>query len=412
MRPLRGQCLAGFAGTLMDLIGIQEALAKSGLDGWLLYDFRGSNPIARSVIGFDESQIGTRRWFYLIPAAGEPVAILHVIEPHATRGAPGKTVLYRSWKELEALLREHLDGKRRVAMEYSPGAAIPYVSRVDAGTIEMVRAAGPEVVSSADFVQLFEAVWTKEQKGLHDRAALGCLAAKDAAFTLIRERLAAGVRVTESEVQALIARRFAEEGLYTHHPCIVAVNDHASDPHFETAAGPSDRAIVKGDLVLIDFWAKVANDPRAVYYDATWMAYCGQDVPAKMREVWETVRGARDAAIEFVTREVAAGTTVRGADVDDVSRAFIEARGYGPYFLHRTGHSIGYEVHGNGVNIDNLETRDSRTLVPGVCFSIEPGVYLKGEFGVRSEVDVYLGENGPEVTGGPIQEHVIPILGI
>jgi Xaa-Pro dipeptidase len=382
----------------MDLIGIQKALGTSGIDGWLLYDFRGSNPIARSVIGFDESQIGTRRWFYLIPAEGEPVAILHVIEPHATKGAPGKTVLYRSWKELEALLREHLAGKQRVAMEYSPGAAIPYVSRVDAGTIEMVRAAGPQVVTSADLVQLFEAVWTKEQKALHDRAARGCLAAKDAAFALIRERVASGARVTESEVQALIGRRFTEEGLYSNHPCIVAVNDHASDPHFETAAGPDDRAIVKGDLVLIDFWAKVANDPRAVYYDATWMAYCGESAPPKMREVWETVRGARDAAIEFVTRSIGAGTTIRGAEVDDVSRAFIEDRGYGPYFLHRTGHSIGYEVHGNGVNIDNLETQDRRTLIPGVCFSIEPGVYLP-EFGVRSEIDMYVGDGYAEVTG-------------
>jgi len=382
----------------MDLIGIQKALAASGIDGWLLYDFRGSNPIARSVIGFDESQIGTRRWFYLIPAQGEPVAILHVIEPHATRGAPGKTVLYRSWKELEALLREHLAGKRRVAMEYSPGAAIPYVSRVDAGTIEMVRGAGPEVVSSADLVQVFEAVWTKEQKALHDQAARGCLAAKDAGFALIRERLAAGTRVTESEVQALIGRRFTETGLFSNHPCIVAVNDHASDPHFETAAGPNDREIKKGDLVLIDFWAKVANDPRAVYYDATWMAYCGPAVPDKMREVWEAVRGARDAAVEFVTRSIAAGQTIRGAEVDDVSRAFIEARGYGEYFLHRTGHSIGYEVHGNGVNIDNLETQDSRTLIPGVCFSIEPGVYLK-EFGVRSEIDMYIGQDRAEVTG-------------
>jgi Xaa-Pro aminopeptidase len=382
----------------MDLIGIQGALAKSGVDGWLLYDFRGSNPIARSVIGFDESQIGTRRWFYLIPPHGEPVAILHVIEPHATRGAPGQTVLYRSWKELEALLREHLRGLRRVAMEYSPGAAIPYVSRVDAGTIEMVRAAGPEVVSSADLVQLFEAVWTPEQKALHDRAARGCLAAKDAAFALIRDRLASGTRVTESEVQALIGRRFTEDGLYSNHPCIVAVNDHASDPHFETAPGANDRPIVKGDLVLIDFWAKVGNDPRAVYYDATWMAYCGHEVPKKMREVWETVRGARDAAVDFVTAGVAAGKTIRGAEVDDVSRDFIEARGYGPYFLHRTGHSIGYEVHGNGVNIDNLETQDSRTLIPGVCFSIEPGVYLP-EFGVRSEIDMYVGDGHAEVTG-------------
>ncbi|MFI5183448.1 MAG: M24 family metallopeptidase, partial [Vicinamibacteria bacterium] len=332
----------------MDIVAIQKALGEQGLDGWLLYDFRGSNPIARSLIGFDESQIGTRRWFYLIPRKGEPVGLLHVIEPHAVRGAPGTVVLYRSWKELEALLKKHLGGMKRVAMEYSAGAAIPYVARVDAGTIEMVESAGPEVVTSADLVQYFEARWTAEQKALNDRAARGCLAAKDAGFALIRERLAAGQRVTESEVQALIAARFRDEGLATHHPCIVAVNDHASDPHFETTAGANDREVRKGDLVLIDFWAKVAGDPRAVYYDATWMAYCGREVPAKMRDVWEAVKGARDAAIDFVTGSVARGTTIRGADVDDVSRRHIEERGYGPYFLHRTGHSIGYEVHGNG----------------------------------------------------------------
>ncbi len=387
----------------MDLVAIQKALGEQELDGWLLYDFRGSNPIARSVIGFDESQIGTRRWFYLIPRQGEPVGFLHVIEPHAVKGAPGRVVLYRSWKELEALLKEHLGGMKRVAMEYSAGAAIPYVARVDAGTVEMVESAGPEVVSSADLVQYFEARWTPEQKALHDRAARGCLAAKDAGFALIRERLAAGQRVTESEVQALIARRFQEEGLATHHPCIVAVNDHASDPHFETTAGASDREIRRGDLVLIDFWAKVAGDPRAVYYDATWMAFCGPDVPAKMREVWETVKGARDAAVDFVTRAVAEGKTIRGADVDDVSRRHIEERGYGPYFLHRTGHSIGYEVHGNGVNIDNLETRDQRTIIPGVCFSIEPGVYLP-EFGVRSEIDMFIHEGRAEVTGDTQRE--------
>jgi Xaa-Pro aminopeptidase len=382
----------------MNLAAIQSALAEQQLDGWLLYDFRGSNPIARAVIGFDENQIGTRRWFYLIPRSGEPVALLHVIEPHATKGAPGRTVLYRSWKDLEASLAEHLRGMKRVAMEYSPGAAIPYVARVDAGTIEMVRAAGPQVVSSADLVQSFEAVWTKEQKALHDRAARGCLAAKDAGFALIRERMASGRRVTESEVQALITRRFAEQGLMTHHPCIVAVNEHASDPHFETGAGANDREIKKGDLVLIDFWAKVAGDARAVYYDATWMGYCGRDVPAKMREVWEAVKGARDAAVAFVTESIAARRTIRGAEVDDVSRGFIEARGYGQYFLHRTGHSIGYEVHGNGVNIDNLETRDQRKIIPGVCFSIEPGIYLP-EFGVRSEIDMFVGEEGAEVTG-------------
>ncbi len=382
----------------MDLAGIQKALAEQGIDGWLLYDFRGSNPIARSLIGFDEHQIGTRRWFYLIPAQGEPVAILHVIEPNALKGTAGKSVLYRSWKELEGLLKSQLAGMKRVAMEYSAGAAIPYVGRVDAGTVEMVKAAGPQVVSSADLVQFFEARWTKDQKDLHDRAARGCVAAKDAAFALIRERLKTGAAVTESEVQALVMRRFEEQGLFSHHPCIVAVNDHASDPHFETAPGPDDRAIKKGDLVLIDFWAKVANDPRAVYYDATWMGYCGQDVPAKMREVWETVKGARDAAVAFVTESVAAGRTIAGWEVDDVSRGYIEKRGYGPHFLHRTGHSIGYEVHGNGVNIDNLETRDQRKIIPGVCFSIEPGVYLP-DFGVRSEIDMFIHPGRAEVTG-------------
>src|SRR5262245_20967267 len=375
----------------MDVKAIQKALAERQIDGWLLYDFRGSNPIARAVIGFDESQIGTRRWFYLVPREGEPVAILHVIEPNALRGAPGRSLLYRSWRELEDALRAHLKGMKRVAMEYSPGAAIPYVARVDGGTVEMVRAAGPEVVTSADLVQYFEARWTPDQKGLHDRAAKGCLAAKDAGFALIRERLASGTRVTESEVQALISRKFEEAELFSDHPCIVAVNDHASDPHFETGPGPQDREIKKGDLVLIDFWAKVANDPRAVYYDATWMGYCGQDVPAKMREVWETVKGGRDAAIAFVKSSVQSGKTIQGAEVDDVARDYIEERGYGQYFLHRTGHSIGYLVHGNGVNIDNLETRDQRTIIPGVCFSIEPGVYLP-EFGVRSEIDMYVGE--------------------
>jgi Xaa-Pro aminopeptidase len=382
----------------LDVAGIQKALAEQDLDGWLLYDFRGSNPIARAVIGFDESQIGTRRWFYLIPRQGEPLAIMHAIEPHALRGAPGNSVLYRSWRELETLLKQHLSGRKRVAMEYSPGAAIPYVGRVDAGTVEMVSATGVQVATSADLVQMFEARWTPEQKAMHDRAARDVMLAKDEAFALVKERLAAGKPVKESEVQAFISARFEMRRLFTDHPCIVAVNDHASDPHFETAPGPNDREIKRNDVLLIDFWAKVANDPRAVYYDATWMAYCGRDVPSRVREVWEVVSGARDAAVAFVQESVAAGRTIHGYEVDDVSRGHVESRGFGPYFLHRTGHSIGYEVHGNGVNIDNLETRDQRRIIPGVCFSIEPGVYLP-EFGVRSEIDVYVGEGRAEVTG-------------
>jgi Xaa-Pro dipeptidase len=382
----------------MDIAAIQAALREHDIDGWLLYDFRGSNPVARSVIGFDPKQIATRRWFYLIPAKGEPVAFCHAIEPAALKHAPGTTVLYRSWRELEDVLRRHVGGLARVAMEYSPMAAIPYVARVDAGTVELVRSFGPDVVTSADLVQLFESRWTPEQRALHARAAEGCTRAKNEAFDLIRESLAAGRAVKESEVQAFIGRRFQEQGLVADHPVIVAVNEHASDPHFETAAGAGDRIIKKGDLVLIDFWAKVDADPRAVYYDATWMGYCGPSVPPRIQEVWEAVSGARDAAVAFVKDAATSRRRVRGADVDDVSRRFIEERGFGPYFLHRTGHSIGYEVHGNGVNIDNLETRDERTLVPGVCFSIEPGVYLP-EFGIRSEIDMYVGEGFAEITG-------------
>ncbi len=382
----------------MDSAAIQAALREHEIDGWLLYDFRGSNPVARSVIGFDPRQIATRRWFYLIPVKGEPVAVCHAIEPAALAHAPGKTVLYRSWRELEQTLRELLGGLRRVAMEYSPAAAIPYVARVDAGTVELVRSLGPEVVTSADLVQLFESRWTPEQRALHARAAQGCTQAKNEAFDRIRRSLAENRPLKESEVQAFIGRRFEELGLWADHPVIVAVNEHASDPHFETHAGPDDRTIKKGDLVLIDYWAKVKDDPRAVYYDATWMGYCGPEVPDRITEVWDAVSGARDAAVAFVTDAASARRKVRGAEVDDIARGFIEKRGFGKYFLHRTGHSIGYEVHGNGVNIDNLETRDERTLLPGVCFSIEPGIYLP-EFGVRSEIDMYVGEGFAEITG-------------
>jgi Xaa-Pro dipeptidase len=382
----------------MDLDSIQNALRKAGLDGWLLYDFRGLNPIARRIVGFDTRQSATRRWFYLIPAKGEPTGLVHAIEKQSLGAAPGGRLVYRSWRELESHLAAGLSGMKRVAMEYSPRAAIPYVSRVDAGTVEMIRALGPEVVSSADLVQQFEARWTPAQKTLHDQAARDTLLAKDEAFALVKERQRAGLRVTESEIQAFIQSRFDARGLVTDHPCIVAVNDHASDPHFETAAGPHDREIRRGDLLLIDLWAKVANDERAVYYDATWMAYCGSEVPSRMQEVWEAVRGARDAAVAFVETAAAERRVVKGAEVDDVSRAYIEERGFGPYFLHRTGHSIGAEVHGNGVNIDNLETRDERTLIPGICFSIEPGVYLP-EFGVRSEIDMYMDDGRAYVTG-------------
>lgn len=382
----------------MDIERVQKALVEADLDGWLLCDNHGSNPIARRLLGLRPERMTTRRWFYFIPRAGEPVGLVHVIEPAVLGSAAGSRRRYRSWRDLAEGLKAVLGATRRIAMEYSPGAAIPYVSRVDAGTIEMVRTAGPEVVSSADLVQFFESLWTPRQKALHDRAAKDVLATKDEAFALIRERLAAGPPIRETEVQAFVMARFAARSLEADHPAIVGVNEHASDPHFDPTAGPDDRQVKPGDLVLLDLWAKVTGEPDAVYYDTTWMAYCGSDVPASIRTVWDAVRGARDAAVAAVRGAMARGETLRGCDVDDVARGFIEARGYGPYFLHRTGHSIGTEVHGAGVNIDNLETRDERRLIPGVAFSIEPGVYLPS-FGVRSEIDVFIGEREAEVTG-------------
>ncbi len=382
----------------MDIAAIQSALGGLGLDAWLLFDYKGSNPIARRLVGEAPKAMATRRWFYLIPRVGSPTAIMHVIEPHSLAHLPGETTLYRSWSELERALRQRLGGGGRVAMEYSPMGAIPSASWVDAGTIELVRSTGAQVVSSADLVQRFESLWDVEQKALHDQAAKSVLTIKDEAFALVHERLSRAEAVLESEVQQFISSRFAALGLLSDHPCIVAVNEHASDPHFETAPGPGDRRIQTGDLLLIDLWAKLAAHPRSVYYDTTWMAFCGRVVPDAIEQVWRVVAGARDAALAYVEQGIAGGRDVRGCDVDDVARGYIEARGYGPYFLHRTGHSIGVEVHGNGVNLDNLETRDERTLLPGSCCSIEPGIYLPA-FGIRSEIDVYVGEDRAELTG-------------
>jgi Xaa-Pro aminopeptidase len=383
----------------VDVAAIQAALAEQGLDAWVMYDFRGSNAIARRMVGMPEDRVTTRRWFYVVPRSGVPLAVVSAVEPGVLEGLPGRAEAYRSWRELEERLRAQLAGLGRVAMEYSPRGAVPYVSRVDAGTVELVRSLGPEVVSSGDLVQWFTARWTPDQRALHETASRACMAAKDDAFALVRARLGGGEPVTESGLQDFVMGRIGEAGLMADDPCIVAVNDHAANPHFETAPGADDRVIAPGDVLLLDFWGKVADRPEAVYCDYTWMAFCGQDVPPRLRRAWEAVREARDAAVDFADRAMAEGRPVRGAEVDAAARRRLDAHGFGPHVLHRTGHSIGVDLHGDGVNIDDLETRDERTIVPGVCFSVEPGVYLHGEFGVRSEVDVIAGESGVDVTG-------------
>jgi Xaa-Pro dipeptidase len=398
-------------GLATDIPAIQAALRAAGLDGWLFYDFRGSDPLAARILKLDPNRHTTRRWYYLIPAQGTPVKLLHRIEPHSLDDVPGEARLYLSWQEQHEQLKQMLSSLGRspkVSMQYSPMNATPYISRVDAGTLELVRSCGVDVVTSADLVQRFEAVWTADQCASHRKAADALRQIVDEAFARVRDETLRGIGFTEHDLQQDILARIAAHGLHTYAPPIAAVNAHAADPHYSPPEKGST-PIRKGDLVLIDLWAK-STAPGSMYGDITWTGFVGDAVPARQAEIFAIVAAARDAAIAFVQQEVCAGRFPRGGDVDDVCRRVIQQAGYGDRFLHRTGHSIGEEVHGNGANIDNLETQDGRRLLPHTCFSIEPGIYLPGEFGIRSEVDVYVTEREAIVTGVPIQTAIVPIL--
>jgi Xaa-Pro aminopeptidase len=393
---------------MFDLNAVQAALRDLGMDGWLLYDFRGLNVLARRVIGLSSEAMLSRRWFYFVPARGEPRKLVHRIEPKALDLVPGAAQTYLRWQELEAGVAALVAGCRRVAMEYVPRNANPYVSRVDAGTVELVRASGVEVVPSGDLVQLFEATWDDEQWAMHLEAARHTRSAYDAAFSFIVERLRKQGSVRETEVQRRIVDHFDAHGLTADHPPLVAVGPHSGDPHYEPNAA-NDGTIRKGDFVLIDLWAKL-NKPRAVYSDLTWTCFAGREVPARPREIFKIVARARDAAIACVREAFAARRPLQGWQVDQAARSVIDQAGYGEYFCHRTGHSIGQETHGNGANMDGLETREERRVLPRTCFSIEPGIYLP-EFGVRSEVNVFVDARGEvHVTGGEPQKEIVALL--
>ena len=383
------------------LRAIQAALQDERLDGWLFYDFRGSDSLAYRILGLDSDALSTRRWYYFIPTNGPPVGLVSTVEPHRLDGLPGTTRTFFTWQEHDRALAEILRGPRRIAMQYSPRNAIPYVARVDAGTLELVRESGVEVVSSADLVQRFEAVWTDAQWHSHVRAADAVGDTVHAAFDYLRS----AAPVSEYEVQRFILERFARHGLTTHHPPVVAAGAHSADPHY--TPGPEGSAVIRsGDFVLIDLWAK---EPHGVYADVTWTGFMGTSVPDRYRTIFEIVRTARDAAVAFVEDRVGRGQAFSGHEVDAAARAVITDAGHGDRFIHRTGHSIGEEVHGNGANMDGAETRDTRRVLPRTCFSIEPGIYLPGEFGVRSEIDVYVTERDVRVTGRPAQTEVVPI---
>lgn len=393
---------------MFDLPAVQKAIQSQGLDGWLLYDFRGSNVLAQRVVGLDEKKL-SRRWFYFVPAAGEPRKLAHAIEPASLDALPGaQKTIYRRWQELEAGVGKLLSGVRRIAMEYSPRNGNPYIGRVDAGTIELVRSLGVEVVSSGDLVQQFEATWDDEQEASHFAAAKVTDAAYGVAWNFIADCVNAGKAVTELDVQKRIMDHFAANKCTTYSPPIVGVGPHSGDPHYEPTS-VTNTPIRSGDFVLVDLWAKL-DKPRAVYSDLTRVGYVGREVPEKYVKIFNIVAAARDAGINCVRKAFAAKRPLTGAEVDDATRAVIDAAGYGDRFTHRTGHNIGQEVHGNGAHIDGLETRDDRRIMPRTCFSIEPGIYLP-EFGVRSEVDVYIDKNGQvHVTGGEIQREIVRIV--
>jgi len=392
----------------MDIKKIQAALAEKGFDGWLMCDFHNRDHLAYRVLGLDFKKMTSRRWFYFIPVKGEPVRLLSAVEPARLDALPGEKRYYRAWGELHASLKTMLGKPKKLAMQYSPLNNIPYVAIVDAGTIEIIRSFGHEIISSADLVQQFEAIIDQEGYESHLKAGDKVQRIKNEAFAEIGKALAQKRKLTEYELARFIIRRFDEEGLDSGGESpIVGINDHPADPHFEPKP-EGTYTFKKGDTFIIDLWAKL-KEPGSIYYDITWAGFVGDEPPAKFQEIFRVVRDARIAAVNFVRKSFAAKKPCYGWEVDDACRKVVVDAGYGDFFVHRTGHSIGEEVHGNGVNIDNLETKDERMIVPGICFSIEPGIYLKGEMAVRTEIDCFITLAGEVVVAGEEQMELVRV---
>jgi Xaa-Pro dipeptidase len=391
-----------------DIARIQKELKAAGVDGWLLYDFRNRDPIAYGVLGLEFGGFVTRRWFYWIPTKGEPVKLVSAVESTKLDSLPGKKKVYLSWRELHADIKSMLGSGKKIAMQFSPEGNVPFVSIVDGGTIDLIRSFGYEVTSSAGLVQTFQAVLDEAAYRSHLDAAERVQRIKDEAFAHIGSEMRGNRAITQYDVQQFIVKRFGEEGLTCGEEFpIVGTNEQPADPHFEPTPANA-RPIRKGDTLLIDLWAKL-DRPGSIFYDITWCGFLGKNPPPKYVEIFNVVRDGRNAALEFIQERFAAGKPVYGWEVDDACRAVVEKAGYGKQFVHRTGHSIGEDVHWSGVNIDNLETRDDRQLVPGVCFSIEPGIYLEGEMAARSEINVFITPDGKVDVAGDMQKHLILI---
>ncbi len=389
----------------VNITEIQKDLRAAKLDGWLFYDFRGRDPIAHRLLQLPDG-MRTRRWYYFVPAKGTPRKLVHKIETAALATVPGSTSYYAGHQELQSNLKKLLAGAKKIAMQYSPLNQIPYVAMVDAGTIEQVRKCGAKIFSSADLVQKYEACWTPEQLASHKKAGAAIDRIIADAFQLAAKSVREKKTTTEYELQQFIRQEFAKEGIVSDDGPDVAVNSNASDPHY--APSPENPAPIReGDFLLLDVWGKT-QDAHSVFYDISWVGYLGPKVPEKIARVFAVVRDARDKAVDLIRTRIAAGKPLQGWEVDKIARDHIEKAGFGKYFIHRTGHNIGETIHGNGANMDGLETHDVRQLIPHTCTSVEPGIYLK-EFGIRSEVDVYIDEHKAYVTGA-VQKEVLALL--
>jgi len=388
---------------------IQETLREEHIDGWLFYNFRGSNLFATRILNIPPHIMQTRRYFYFIPAEGSAQKLVHNIEQWNLDSLPGEKTLYVSWQSLAEGVKKIVGGAKKVAMEYSPMNNIPYVSNVDAGTIELVRSQGLEIVTSANLVSRFEATWDDEQTEDNMVTAKHLRQIVDLTFGFIKQRIVSNTPLTEYDVQQFMLSEFRKRGIKTESDPNCSVNANSANPHYEPTK-EIHSPLKKGDFVLLDLWAKT-DKSRSVYGDITWTGYIGGTVPDEYTKIFEIVKGGRDAALRFVQDAFSAGREICGYQIDDAARNFFKEKGYDQYFVHRTGHSIGEEIHGNGANIDNLETRDERRIIPRTSFSIEPGIYLPGKFGVRSEIDVYISKNKEVIVPGqPIQDKVIAIL--
>ncbi len=388
---------------------IQAALREQKIDGWLLYDFWKRNEFAQRITEFPKHILNTRRFFYLIPANGEPQKLVHSIERWNLDQMPGEKTIYLSWQSLEEGLNKILKGMKTVAMEYSPGNAIPYASKVDAGTIEMVRKSGATIVSSMNLTQYFESRWTEEAYRDNLETAKIMRGIVDKTFVFMKSQIISKKRLSEYDVQQFMQKLFTENGLASNEAPNCSVNANSGNPHYEPTKEVHSE-LHEGDFVLIDLWAK-KNKPGSTYNDITWVGYLGTSVPEKYTKIFNVVKGARDAAVDLLKKSFAEKKTVRGCDVDDAARNYIVQHGYGEFFIHRTGHSITEDLHGSGANMDNLETKDERSIIPETSFSVEPGIYFMGDFGIRSEVDVYISKNHEVIVPGePHQQEVVAIL--